>query len=318
MHNDYMRLAGIAALLIVARLWGADQTFRLNGRIEPPSRAAISLHGSTKPFSASALSEANGRFEFKNLLPGDYTVAVFIPNRGELRRTIEVGPGSADSKGAVAITVRVEDSLLVREPARRAHMVSAGELAIPDKARKAYEDAQKKLEKRDVTAAVEKLEEAVKLAPNFVAAWNNLGTIFYQTRQYSRAEGAFRSALEQDPESYEPLVNLGGVLLTLKRPDEAMHFNLYSVLSRPEDALANSQLGMNYFALGRLELARKYLSEAKRIDPAHFSHPQLLLAEICFRTGDRAGAARELQDFLERHPDSPDRDRLREAIEKLR
>jgi Tfp pilus assembly protein PilF len=90
------------------------------------------------------------------------------------------------------------------------------------------------------------------------------------------------------------------------------------VLKRPNDALANSQLGMNYFALGKMDLAEKYLLEAVRLDPAHFSHPQLLLAEIYLRKNDRARAAAQLEDFLNRHPDWPSADQMRNAITKLR
>jgi tetratricopeptide (TPR) repeat protein len=314
--NGAVKALLLAALLLPG-LCPAETVFRLRGRIEPASHAAVSIHGSTTQFSASTFSDSRGRFEFKKLTAGTYTLSLFFRARGELRRTIEVGPGTADAKGMVEVSFTVKEDFLVQEEARRRQLAPVSELSIPDKARKLYGEAQKRLEKRDTTGAVAKLEEAVKLAPQYVAAWNNLGTIFYQTRQYTRAEQAFRTALEQDPAAFEPLVNLGGVLLTLNRIDDALPFNLHAVLSRPKDALANSQLGMNYFALGKLDLAKKYLLEAKRIDPAHFSHPQMLLAEIYYRSGDRAAAAAELQSMLQLHPDVAERDKLRAMIEKL-
>jgi tetratricopeptide (TPR) repeat protein len=311
----------VKALLLIALLLPglclAETVFKLRGRIEPASRAAVGIHGSTAPFSASTFADPRGRFEFKKLAAGTYTLSLYFRTRGELRRTVEVGPGTADAKGTVNVSFTVQEELLNREAAQRRQLVPVRELSIPGKAHKLYGEAQKRLEKRDTAGAVTKLEAAVKLAPQYVAAWNNLGTIFYQTKQYPRAEQAFRTALEQDPSSFEPLVNLGGVLLTLNRIDDALPFNLNAVLSRPKDALANSQLGMNYFALGKLDLSKKYLLEAKRIDPAHFSHPQMLLAEIYYRSGDRAAAAAELQSLLQLHPDLANRDKLRNMIEKL-
>ena len=56
---------------------------------------------------------------------------------------------------------------------------------------------------------------------------------------------------------------------------------------RPMDALANVQLGVNYVNLRKPDLAVKYLKEAKRLDPGHFSTPQLALYEIYLRSGDR-------------------------------
>jgi len=191
-------------------------------------------------------------------------------------------------------------------------------LAIPDQARREYEEAEKKLAKRDVEGAVAHLERAVELAPRFAPAWNNLGTIAYQSRAFPRAETCFRKSLEADPDFYQPLVNLGGVLINLAKFDEALRYNLYAALTRPNDALANSQLGMNYFFLDKPDLARKYLTAAKRLDPAHFSHPQLILAEIDLRQKDRAAAVGELEEFLQYHPDSPEAGKIKENIAKLR
>ncbi len=128
----------------------------------------------------------------------------------------------------------------------------------------------------------------------------------------------FRRSLAEDPTAYEPLVNLGGALVTLNKLDEAMDYNLRAVLARPGDALANSQLGMTYMALGKLDLACKYLEVARSLDPAHFSHPQLLLAEIHFQQKQPAAAAEDLEDFLKHHPDAPNAASLRSVIAKLR
>jgi len=169
-----------------------------------------------------------------------------------------------------------------------------------------------------VESAVKRLEHAVELAPQFVDAWNNLGTIAYQSQQYERAEKCFRTALEQDPRAYEPLVNLGGVLINTHKLDEALMYNEDAVLLRPNDALANSQLGLTFFVVGNFDLAVKYLEIARRIDPAHFSHPQLVLAEIHLRRGENREAADALEDFLLHHPDFPTADKIRESIAKLR
>ena len=302
-----------AVLLAAMTLLPAEREFELSGRILPEAQASVAVHGATTPFSTSTLTDASGRFRFK-LAPGSYTVAAFAPGYGESRMTVDVGPASAGEKGRVEIVLRLEDAAA---PDRH-HMVSARELSIPDKARKEYDNAQKRLATRDIAGAVARLQRAVEIAPQFSAAWNNLGTIAYQTQNYSLAEQNFRRALAEDPEAYAPLVNLGGVLLNLNKLDEALKYNLHAVLKRPADALANSQLGMTYLARGRLEPAEKFLREAVRLDPAHFSHPQLLLAEIYARRNDRIAAAAQLEDFLEHHPDWPSAAQMRKGIEKLR
>jgi Tfp pilus assembly protein PilF len=301
-----------------AGIGAGDAEYRLKGVLQPPAHAVVTLDGFSTTFNGSALVAPNGQFEFKGLRAGTYTLTVGVPNRGEVRRTVEIGPGTADAKNCVSFSLPLNDSLFPKETARSEDTVPLRELEIPEKAKKAYEESQRQLARRNQKKAIEWLQTAVRIAPGFSGAWNNLGTLFYQSAQYEKAEQSFRASLIASPGSFEPLVNLGGVLLTLHRPAEAYTFNLYSVLERPDDALANSQMGMNYFALERLDLARKYLNKARSIDPGHFSSPQLLLAEICLRKGDPRGAARELEEYLRYHPDASDRARIEESIQKLK
>lgn len=315
---DCMRRALLLLPLVLCAA-GESARYELRGRLRPGTRASVWLHGATSPFEDSTLSDDEGNFRFRDLASGAYTLGAFVPGRGELRRTIEVGPSLADAKGRIKLTVELRDAQFEsRDSLRREALVSAGELSIPEQARREFQEAERSLARRDVHGAVAHFQRAVELAPRFSEAWNHLGTIAYQTRDYPRAESCFRKALEADPKSFQPLVNLGGVLINLSKFDEALRHNMYAVLTHPNDALANSQLGMTYFYLGKLDLSRKYLTIAKRIDPAHFSHPQLLLAEIYLRRQDRAAAAAELDEFLKYHPDWPAAAKIEGDIAQLR
>jgi tetratricopeptide (TPR) repeat protein len=297
----------------------AVDLYDLTGQFTPPARAAVSIYRVAGPYTNSTLTEDDGRFAFKKLEPGAYTVSVFIPARGEARQTVEVGPSNADDRHRVAVTLNLKESDFVfSDVMRRRHSVSAKQLAIPEKALRDYEDAQKDLAKSDTEAAIAHLNRAVELAPQFANAWNNLGTIAYQTRNFERAEACFRRALEADETAFEPLVNLGGVLVTLHKLDEAWKYNVAAVLARPNDALANAQLGMTYFEMGSLPLAEKHLLKALEVDPAHFSHPQLFLAEIHLRRNDRKAAAADLEDFLKYHPDWPQAAAMRQKMAEWR
>ena len=201
-------------LILVAAAAPAQVLYELSGRISPEGHASVTLFGATHPFTASTFTDENGRFTFKKLAPATYTVAVFQPGRGEARQTIEVGPSLADSRNRIQLTVALKDDDFDPTSDRRRHSVTARELTIPERALRDYVDAQRDLEKRDVEAAEKHLEHAVELAPQFATAWNTLGTIAYQTRRFPLAEQRFRQALKQDPTAYEPLVNLGGVLVT--------------------------------------------------------------------------------------------------------
>ena len=90
-----------------------------------------------------------------------------------------------------------------------------------------------------------------------------------------------------------------------------------AVRDRPDDALANAQLGMTYFKMDQFDQAEQYLLATKRLDPAHFSQPQLFLAEIYARRGNRRAAIQELEDLLALRPDGPLSDSVRRNLAQL-
>ena len=312
-------MRGVLVLLTLRLALPAEVArYELRGRITPPSRATVWVHAAASPFEDTTLADSNGHFRFHHLVPGAYTIGAFVPGRGEKRQTVEIGPSQADAKHRVEILLELRGlDLDSGDALRRNALVSTRQLAIPPAARRDSDEARKKLASNDVAGAVARLQHAVEIAPDFAEAWNRLGTIAYQTRDYPRAERCFRQGLAADADAYEPLVNLGGVLINLGKFQEALDYNRHAVLIRPQDALANSQLGMTYFYLKQSDQALKYLNAAKQIDPAHFSHPQLILAEIYAQRKQPDAAANELEQFLRYHPDWPEAARMRESITRL-
>ncbi len=306
-------------LLFAAISFCAEPKYEIRGKISPAAAAYINLHAVKDPFRAEGLADDSGRFRIKNIPLGSYTVSVQVPGRGEARRTVDIGPAQADSRNRINLDLNFKESdFEFKETVRSASTVSLTQLAIPGKAASEYQRAQAEFAKGNFDAGLKRMERAVEIAPRFATAWNDLGTIRYKRQEYAKAEECFRRALDADSASYMPLVNLGGVLINLGRIEEALGYNQRAVAARPSDALANSQLGQTYFRLGQLDNAVKYLEAAVKLDPGHFSSPQLFLAEIHAQRGEKSLAADELAAFLKLHPDHPRTDQLKSAIESLR
>jgi Tfp pilus assembly protein PilF len=308
------------AALFAATGWAASASkLELRGKVSYSAARfrtlRVAIYRVESPFTASTLTDPGGEFRFHGLLPGSYTVSVLRRGLGEVRRSVVISPALADKKGIV----RMEITFSPAEAALNSNggTVSKTRLKVPLKAARKYIDAEQRLSKSDVKGALKSLEEAVKIAPLYTAAWNFQGVLAYQGGDLLKAESLFRKALEIEPESFEPTVNLGGILLARGRPREALQYNEKAVQLRPKDALGQGQLGMNYFSLGRLEEAQQHLEQVKEADPAHFTRPQLYLSRIYERRGDAPAAARELEDLLARHPDSPEHDLLQRRLERL-
>jgi len=315
----------LLALLIVAGLndlsVSADSGYELRGRIilgdrklTRDSLPLVLLEGAKIPYSAHTRADLSGKFKFKNLQPDMFTLIVYIPRGGEYRKTVEVSPGLADKNRRVSVEVDFRPnlgSLALRK-------TSVDRLRVPEKALKEYEKSRKKLGSRDAEGSIAHLKKAVEIAPQFVEAWNTLGTLAYKTADYRLAEEYFREALQHDPEYYPAIVNLGGALLTLGKVRDSLPFNLEAVRSRPDEALAHSQLGLNYFYLEQYAEAEEHLKLAISLDRGHFSYPQLPLAEIYLRRNDVAAAERQLNQFLSIHPDAMQSPPVQQRIDRIR
>ncbi len=310
-----LRVLQFCSLWLLALAASAQPKYSVEGRFQPPALGTVSVNAAAFPFTTSVLSDLGGRFRFRNLEEGSYTLSVFVPGRGELRRTIVLSPSTVDKKRRLRLDLSMDGESLDREAALN---VSARQLSISSQARQAFADAMKRLSRNDVNGAEEKLREAVKLSPRFCEAWNHLGTIAYHAKRYDLAEEMFRKALEADNQMYEPLVNLGGVLINLGRNPEAERYNRHAVLRKPGDPLAHAQLGMTLLYQGQFREAETHLREAIRLDPAHFSYPQLHLAEALIRQGKSRETADVLEAFLQANPDLSAASAIREQIRQLR
>jgi len=315
-----MRLGALRwfALFVLVASHSTAETLELRGELKPALRAGRAILSAVEsPFYAEA-AVVDSRFRFPKLAAGSYNLTVLDPSWGMTRKTVQVTPSFADEAGRVRVLVDLDRSEANRGLRVQAQStVSVASLKVPAKARAALQRARKKLGRGAEAEGIALLERAVELAPSFTEAWNELGTIAYKAGEYVRAEERFRSALEHEPLAFAPLVNLGGALLSQQRYDEALSFNMMARSMRPEDALANSQLGMNYFYKGLMYKAREYLLRAKEADRGHFSYPQLFLAEVYAKQGDIEEARQELEEMLELHPDAPVAMMVRSALERL-
>jgi hypothetical protein len=98
------------SMLLAAPPFAGGPLYELSGRMAPAERAMVSLFGDTAPFQAATESDAGGRYRFRNLRAGTYTIAIYVAGRGEARQTAEVGPGTADAQRRVTLDLQFKES----------------------------------------------------------------------------------------------------------------------------------------------------------------------------------------------------------------
>jgi tetratricopeptide (TPR) repeat protein len=111
--------------------------------------------------------------------------------------------------------------------------------------------------------AEHKFKEAIQADSSFGPAYNNLGLVFFHQHDFFEAARAFESAHERWPESPEPLNNLGLLMETVARPDEALAY--YQEASEL-DPICAEYLGNMLRARIRMELIdEETLSQLHRL-----------------------------------------------------
>lgn len=134
------------------------------------------------------------------------------------------------------------------------------------------------LEAGQPTAAIEQLQSAVRIRPDYVPAWNQLGLALARAGALGEAEASLRHALELNPANAEVLNNLGSVLTDQKRDDEAEAAFRLAVRHNPAAAEALNNLGRLAAARGQDAEAIGYYRRALRRQPA--------LADAAFNLGN--------------------------------
>lgn len=197
--------------------------------------------------------------------------------------------------------------------------VSFTSLSAPKKARKHYEKGLKLMGGVDPKPkkAVEELEKAVELHPNYAAAWSMLGKARLRLGDAAGARAAFEKSVESDAMflgPYNPLIRMAAGQGEWKQVAElsrrAIRLNPIDSELKYHNALANFSLGRRDRAL-RLAQALANQGLARRLPEAG------LIAALAHEArGDYARAAREYRAYLVRGEgrfDVPTRRTLRDV-----
>jgi Flp pilus assembly protein TadD len=234
-------------------------------------------------------------------------------------QTVVVSPATADDKQVVQQRFVFGQTLKEIPPPATPVAVSVQELSIPDRARLEYQKAMQATRGRtpNYQSAERHLENAVAICPNYVSAISALGSACYHKKEYQKAESYCRKALSITPDWYESLAVLGAIFNDLGRFQEALAFNEKAVKRMPGDAAANEQMARALMGLRRDQEALPYLQAVEEIDPYHASEPQLLLAGVHARQGDRQKAAAKLQEYARLRPETALAAEVRNSLHQL-
>jgi Tfp pilus assembly protein PilF len=195
-----------------------------------------------------------------------------------------------------------------------------GVISVKDEYARAAE-AQKLMDKAIAAAkdkqtdlALDTFKGIVEKDPKDFPAWTEIGTIYFEKKQFDEAERAYLTAIALKPDFMIALMNLGKLYLTQKKSDQAIVTFTKAAIADRNSADAFQYLGESYLMAKQGSKAVIALNEAIRIDPVAMADVHLRLASLYDAAGMKDKAAAEYKMFLERRPKYPEKEKLEAYI----
>jgi tetratricopeptide (TPR) repeat protein len=276
----------------------------------PPAMTLVSLKQTGIPVGV-AYTDSAGRFTFRNVRPGLYTIHVQLEGYEDLDRAVEVSRYSGF--GADSTFMLVRKYQVIRQSGPQTIDVSQFLERYPKKAVEAYKKGLKSSEHGKTDAAIKHFEEAVKLAPEFFQAYNELGILYRRAGRAEDAETAFLRAHYLNDSSADPLINLTGLYIDADKPDDAVATGEKAIKRNGRSAPAFLNLGMALYKLAKLDRAEAVLKKALELAPK-MAQVRLMLANVYLKLRRYDNVMEQLDTYLAENP----KGEHREAVEEMR
>jgi Flp pilus assembly protein TadD len=292
-------------------------------------RIEVRLEKSTTQVIQSTYTDSAGGFEFRGLAPGSYYISVTLEGYEPVHQQVEVFNSFGNAGLTIFLTRSAADTRarLTGLDAEDPDVIDISQMKenLPKKAVQDYEKALDEKKKGKLESAVKLLEEAIRVAPNFYRAHNNLGIIYQSLKRYPDAEKEYKRSRELNAKSERPLVNLGGLYIEQADLQKNNAESAGQILDQALDALEaavkiNPRSASAYYLLGSANYRSSFLEEAEAaFKKAHdldqnLSRVHLLLANIYVRQSKWQDVINSIDAYLKESPKAADR----EAVQALR
>ncbi len=300
-------------------------TFTVYGTVRwpdgsPAPRVVVQISSHANP-SLEVFTNDLGRYEISSLPRGRYWLtAIDRSNPGVFSDAIEVETvRTSPPRLLINLYLRAGPKVQDRRHAK-ASTVSLKEAAqhVPKSARKAFEQAQAFRSKNRSDRALECLNRAIEVFPQYFQAFAERGHLRISLMQPGEAAADFSRALELN-DRYEPaLRGLGICRFQEGQWEDAITYFERAVSEAPANAVDRLFLGICNARLDRRDVARAALQKALAIDPVGAARAHVHLAHLSIRENQPQNAIAELEAYLTAVPDAPDADSQRSLILRLR
>jgi tetratricopeptide (TPR) repeat protein len=315
------------ALLVLCTSCGVAQSFAqgmtgsghvINGLVREEGSNAL-LQGVTVEIFASGgrvkpsvMSGTNGEFRFNELHAGDYSIVATKSGYETATLSVAVLLGSSPS---VTISLRKSDS---SKPAASTKTISVHQLSVPGKAREAFNNGQRLLQKDEQPAkAIVEYQRAIQLFPSYYEAYTEIAVADYRLNKFQDSEAALQKAVDLSANKYlDPLVLLAELYNDQRRFHEAEPLARQAVALDDSSWHVHFVLGRALVGLQRGDEAEISASKSRDLNPDN-SQVYLLLANAHMLQHHYFAVVKDFDAYLKLEPQGPQSENIRARRNRL-
>jgi hypothetical protein len=265
---------------------------------------------------AVADTDTSGTAEFGGLDAGNYSVKItgnavepsesdVIPiedGRGFQTVTVTVKPAEGAESGAPAAA------------AASASPVAAMDLNVPKKAAKEFERGGQEMADGDWDKAIESLDKATAIYPQYSSAYNDLAVCYGRLGQKEKEHEALLKAISVNDHCVPALVNLAHLEMKANHLMDAVTLLNKATAADPANVEALSLLAQVEFQQGRYEQAIADARKVHGLPHQHFAIVHYTAASALEEENRIPEAMAELQLFLQEEPQGSRADVVRKVL----
>jgi tetratricopeptide (TPR) repeat protein len=290
------------------------QTFEVSGQVRlDNSEAARGVPVRLERFGGGTIDQMDtdnrGRFRFANLQRGYYRVVINAPG---FRPTQQEADLQVLFKAFLVFDLIPDES---KNP-RSIGMLDVIDARVPAEAREEFVRGRSELSQSNPSQAINHLERAISIYPDFFAARLLLGTAFMDMRNWQGAEEVFSGLLESNADEPSVQLGLGEVYWRQKRYAEAEKHLLNGLKLDEKSWHGHFTLARLYWAREDVMKAAPAVGRTLQLKP-DFAEAHLLAGNILLRLGQQERALIEYQEYLRLDPKGEFSAPTRELSEKL-
>jgi thioredoxin-like negative regulator of GroEL len=293
----------------------------LEGKIYLPSGQRAG-HGITVKLEGimigtrTAITDGDGSFVFRSLPSADYVLVIDGgPEYAVLRQTVTIqGTAAGAIVGNHGQVYSYDLHLVPRGMVIDEQKLFAG---VPKEAVADYKKAAQSAQAGNSKKAVEQLNAALAVYPNFTLALSDLGTQYLKLGEIAKLTETMETLLKLSPDDPRAHLNMGIALFNQKKFPEAEGHLRRAIELNNSGPTAHYYLGMTLVSVKKYEEATKELELAVSNGGENIALAHKYLGGL-YMGSKNPKAADELEKYLKLDPKAADAERIKGTIKELR